>query len=189
MGALTAIWLSTLLMLCIVGGLFCYSFEIKTISLILPAFMLMTIAYCATLRTSILKSANIALAVCGVYACLASITRAIDSIVYPKNIEPWFGLTGGIVFNIFLLDICNACVLPCLSRSVRPNRRRKHCSHMVCVLDITHCFYRHKHIYNTVESKHSAYRKNYAGIYCNLLYDARFAFAFLRFVLHNGKKP
>ena len=32
MGALTAIWLSTLLMLCIVGGLFCYSFEIKTIS-------------------------------------------------------------------------------------------------------------------------------------------------------------
>ena len=101
MGALTAIWLSTLLMLCIVGGLFCYSFEIKTISLILPAFMLMTIAYCATLRTSILKSANIALAVCGVYACLASITRAIDSIVYPKNIEPWFGLTGGIVFNIF----------------------------------------------------------------------------------------
>ena len=101
MGALTAIWLSTLLMLCIVGGLFCYSFEIKTISLILPVFMLITIAYCATLRTSILKSANIALAVCGVYACLASITRAIDSIVYPKNIEPWFGLTGGIVFNIF----------------------------------------------------------------------------------------
>ena len=69
MGALTAIWLSTLLMLCIVGGLFCYSFEIKTISLILPAFMLMSVAYCATLRTSILKSANIALAVCGVYAC------------------------------------------------------------------------------------------------------------------------
>ena len=69
------------------------------------------------------------------------------------------------------------------------NRRRKHCSHMVCVLDIAHCFYRHKHIYNTVESKHSAYRKNYAGIYCNLLYDARFAFAFLRSVLHNGKKP
>lgn len=101
MGALTAIWLSTLLMLCIVGGLFCYSFEIKTISLILPAFMLMSVAYCATLRTSILKSANIALAVCGVYACLASITRAIDSIVYPKNIEPWFGLTGGIVFNTF----------------------------------------------------------------------------------------
>lgn len=101
MGALTAIWLSTLLMLCIVGGLLCYSFEIKTISLILPAFMLMSVAYCATLRTSILKSANIALAVCGVYACLASITRAIDSIVYPKNIEPWFGLTGGIVFNIF----------------------------------------------------------------------------------------
>ena len=101
MGALTAIWLSTLLMLCIVGGLFCYSFEIKTISLILPAFILMTIAYCATLKTSILKSANIALAVCGVYACLASITRAIDAIVYPKNIGPWFGLTGGIVFNIF----------------------------------------------------------------------------------------
>lgn len=70
---------------------------------------------------------------------------------------------------------------------MRPNRRRKHCSHMVCVLDIARCFYHHKHIYNTVESKHSAYRKNYAGIYCNLLYDARFAFAFLRSVLHNGK--
>ena len=41
----------------------------------------------------------------------------------------------------------------------------KHCSHMVCVLDIARCFYRHKHIYNTVESKHSAYRKNYAGIW------------------------
>lgn len=25
-------------------------------------------------------------------------------------------------------------------------------AHMVCVLDIAHCFYRHKHIYNTVES-------------------------------------
>lgn len=188
MGALTAIWLSTLLMLCIVGGLFCYSFEIKTISLILPAFMLMTIAYCATLRTSILKSANIALAVCGVYACLASITRAIDSIVYPKNIEPWFGLTGGIVFNIFCWIFVMLAFYPAY-HAVCELIDDENIAHTWYVFWILPAVFIAINIFNTVESKHSAYRKNYAGIYCNLLYDARFAFAFLRSVLHNGKKP
>ncbi len=99
-GALAAIWLSTLLILCLVGGLFCYSFKAKTIALIIPACVLMSVAYCATLRTSIWKSANVAIAVSGVFACLASLTKAIDAIICPENKGPWFCFAGAIVFNV-----------------------------------------------------------------------------------------
>ena len=46
------------------------------------------------------KSVSVLLAVCGVFACIASITRAVDSITFPQNTTPWFEIKSAVLFNI-----------------------------------------------------------------------------------------
>lgn len=94
------ILISSLVCLCALCGFVCYRFNLKSFVLAIPIVIALLVTYCCSLRTSVWKSASVSLAVCGVFACIASITRAIDSITFPQNTTQWFGIKSAVLFNI-----------------------------------------------------------------------------------------
>ncbi len=94
------ILISSLVCLCALCGFICYRFNLKSFVLAVPIVIALLVTYCCTLKTSIWKSASVSLAVCGVFACLASITRAIDAAVLSQNPSPWNGIDSAVLFNI-----------------------------------------------------------------------------------------
>lgn len=94
------ILISSLVCLCALCGYICYRFNLKSLVLAVPIVIALLVTYCCSLRTSVWKSASVSLAVCGVFACIASITRAVDSITFPQNTTQWFGIESAVLFNI-----------------------------------------------------------------------------------------
>ncbi len=97
-------WLApSLLALVVGGGLICYRLHAPT-TLALAIAILCTVGmYIASLRISLWKSATVALSVCAVFACLNSVSRALDaafaaSMSAPEDV-PWFCLRAGICEN------------------------------------------------------------------------------------------
>ena len=86
--------------LCTFCGFVCYRYNLKSFVLAIPIVLALSAAYCCSLKTSVWKSASVLLAVCGVFACIASITRAVDSITFPQNTTPWFEIKSAVLFNI-----------------------------------------------------------------------------------------
>ena len=86
--------------LCTLCGFVCYRYNLKSFVLAIPIVFALSAAYCCSLKTSVWKSASVLLAVCGVFACIASITRAFDSITFPQNTTPWFEIKSAVLFNI-----------------------------------------------------------------------------------------
>ena len=90
----------SLVCLCTLCGFVCYRYNLKSFVLAIPIVLALSAAYCCSLKTSMWKSVSVLLAVCGVFACIASITRAVDLITFPQNTTPWFEIKSAVLFNI-----------------------------------------------------------------------------------------
>lgn len=98
---LAAIAAPVLLLLCVAGGSLCYFLQIKVLWIILPILLIISVAYCHTLKLTRWKSVSVILAICSVFSCFASISRAVDTILSPDNAQPWFCLSAGLIYNLF----------------------------------------------------------------------------------------
>lgn len=119
-----AVWEVPLLLgLCLGGGLFCYHFGLSTAFPLLLITIVTIFLYLKTLRISLWKSGTIALAVCAVFACLNSLSRAVGTAIVirmqlPPD-KPWFCFGACIFYNGGLLaDHCRSL----LSRHPRSTR-------------------------------------------------------------------
>ena len=97
-------WLLPLMLALIAGGgLICYRLRVSTALALAIVVLAAVAAYVASLRVSLWKSITVALSVCAVFACLNSVSRALDaafalSMRAPEN-APWFCLRAGICEN------------------------------------------------------------------------------------------
>ena len=100
-----AVWEVPLLFgLCLGGGLFCYHFGLSTALPLLLITLTAIFLYRRTLRISLWKSGTIALAVCAVFACLNSLSRAVGTAItirlqLPPD-KPWFCFSACIFYNV-----------------------------------------------------------------------------------------
>lgn len=100
-----AVWeVSLLFGLCLGGGLFCYHFGLSTAFPLLLITIVTIFLYLKTLRLSLWKSGTIALAVCAVFACLNSLSRAVGTVItirlqLPPD-KPWFCFSACIFYNV-----------------------------------------------------------------------------------------
>ena len=93
-----------LLGLCLGGGLLCYHFGLSTAFPLLLITIVTIFLYLKTLRLSLWKSGTIALAVCAVFACLNSLSRAVGTAItirlqLPPD-KPWFCFSACIFYNV-----------------------------------------------------------------------------------------
>ena len=101
-------WLFPLLIaLCILGGILCSALQIKTAPILFFLLLLLLVIYHKTLAISIWKSFSIFLAICAVFSCVNSFSRAINAIIdlhlpTSKNIL-WFQIGTGIIYNIICI--------------------------------------------------------------------------------------
>ena len=91
--------------LCIAGGFFCYHVRISSAPFLLILTTGAIAIYMISLPVSIWKSGSIALAVCAVFACLNSISRAINAVMISESNlyghELWFQIPAGLLYNGF----------------------------------------------------------------------------------------
>lgn len=98
-------WMLPMLIgLSVCGGLLSYGLNISSAPAMLAAILIAGFAYVKSLRVSAWKSGNVALAICAVFACVNSLSRAINAIMTADlNIaenELWFCLGAGLVYNL-----------------------------------------------------------------------------------------
>ena len=112
-----AAWAVPLLLgLCLGGGLLCYRFSSPTALPLLVITLAASLLYVKTLQTSLWKSGTIALAVCAVFACLNSLSRAIGTAItlrqqLPPD-KPWFCFAACIFYNAVCWLITAAAYYP-----------------------------------------------------------------------------
>lgn len=102
-GKLAAWLLPLILSLCICGGLLCWHFRVSTAPALALIALTTVFLYVKTLRISLWKSGTIALSVCAVFACVNSLSRALDAAILPHAgmmpAEPWFCLQACVFYN------------------------------------------------------------------------------------------
>lgn len=101
-------WLFPLLaVLCILGGILCFFMQIPTRFLLLLLLLLALFLYHQTLRVSLWKSGSIFMAVCAVFACINSLSIAVNAIMTANlNLtenELWFCTDTGLFYNLLCL--------------------------------------------------------------------------------------
>ena len=99
-----AAWLVPMMLgLCVGGGLLCWHFRTSTAYAIACVTGIAVFLYVKTIQISLWKSGTIALSVCAVYACLNSLSRALNTAMLMRiqtiPTEPWFCLRACIVYN------------------------------------------------------------------------------------------
>ena len=103
-----AAWqLPLLLALIVGGGLICHRLRVSTAGALALVTLCAAEVYVASLRVSLWKSVTVALAVCAVFACLNSLSRALDAafavrLSAPED-GPWLGLRAGLWENALCL--------------------------------------------------------------------------------------
>ena len=103
-----AAWLAPLLTgICLLEGGFCYFLNIPTRTVLFLTLPVLMLIYHKSLKISIWKSASIFLAVCAVFACVNSLSRAVNAIVAARlglsETEIWFHTSAGIFYNVICL--------------------------------------------------------------------------------------
>ena len=103
-----AAWLAPLLAgICLLEGGFCYFLNIPTSSVLFPTLLVLMLIYHKSLNISIWKSGSIFLAICAVFACVNSLSRAVNAIVAERlglpETELWFHTNAGIFYNVICL--------------------------------------------------------------------------------------
>ncbi|MDD6231674.1 MAG: GHKL domain-containing protein [Frisingicoccus sp.] len=111
-----------LLLLSVTGGTMCYARRISTTPVLAVIVLLSTVIYIKTLRISLWKSTTMTLAVCAVFACINSLSRAINAAMlihlHPTQTGPWFCLRAAICYNVLCLLITVISYYPA-SHSIR----------------------------------------------------------------------
>ena len=89
---------------CVMGGIICYRWNLPTIWVLAILLPLVMLAYAKSLRETLWKSGSVALSVCAMFACINSLSRAIDAVMTANlnstENELWFGLSAGIIYNV-----------------------------------------------------------------------------------------
>ena len=98
------LWLVPLLaLLCAAGGVVCYARRMPTAPMLAALTLLAVVIYIKTLRISLWKSGTIALSVCAVFACINSLSRAINAAMLAglpqAQAAPWFCLRAVICYH------------------------------------------------------------------------------------------
>ena len=98
------LWLVPLLaLLCAAGGVVCYAHRMPTAPMLAGLTLLAAVIYIKTLRISLWKSGTIALSVCAVFACINSLSRAINAAMLAglpqAQAAPWFCLRSAICYH------------------------------------------------------------------------------------------
>ena len=112
-----AAWLVPMMLgLCVGGGLLCWHFRTSTAYAIACVTGIAVFLYVKTSQISLWKSGTIALSVCAVYACLNSLSRALNTAMLMRiqtiPTEPWFCLRACIVYNAVCWLITAAAYYP-----------------------------------------------------------------------------
>ena len=112
-----ALWMFPLLAgISLSGGAVCYIFQIPARLPLIPILMLLILIYHKTLEISIWKSTNIFLAVCAVFSCVNSLSRAVNAImIFEPDIaekQLWFCVKAGIFYNLICLSFVLAAWYP-----------------------------------------------------------------------------
>ena len=99
-----ALWQGPLVLsLCIGGGMFCWHFHIKTVTVLILIVLIVVILYIKVLRISIWKSGTIALSVCALFACMNSLARAVNAVILIQRQavqpQPWFCLWACVFYH------------------------------------------------------------------------------------------
>ena len=101
---LCAWMLPMILALCVGGGLLCRYYGVSVVPALAGITLIAAVLYIKTLRTSLWKSGTIALSVCAVFACVNSLSRAINAAILlhtqGAQAEPWFCLKACILYNL-----------------------------------------------------------------------------------------
>ena len=103
-----AVWLLPLLAgFCVSGGVLCYTLQITTLPVLIFLLPAVMAVYHRTLRVTIWKSGSIFLAVCAVFACVNSLSRAFNAILTARlNLaenELWFRTGTGLACSFLQL--------------------------------------------------------------------------------------
>lgn len=101
-------WLAPLLVgVSISEGAVCYFLNLPTYPVLFATLLVLMVIYHKSLRISIWKSVSIFLAVCAVFACVNSLSRAVNAIVAARlnlpETEIWFHTSAGIFYNAICL--------------------------------------------------------------------------------------
>ena len=99
------LWLVPLLaLLCAAGGVVCYARRVPTAPMLAGLTLLAAVIYIKTLRISLWKSGTIVLSVCAVFACISSLSRAINAAMLAglpqAQAAPWFCLRAVIYYQV-----------------------------------------------------------------------------------------
>ena len=104
---LTAWLLPLLLGICIFGGAVCCTFHFPTRWILFPLLPVIMLIYHKTLKISVWKSVSVFLAVFAVFACVNSLSRAINALItadlHITENELWFRTSAGIFYNVICL--------------------------------------------------------------------------------------
>ena len=104
---LTAWLLPLLLGICIFGGAVCCAFHFPTRWVLFPLLPVIMLIYHKTLKISVWKSVSIFLAVFAVFACINSLSRAVNALItadlHITENELWFHTSAGIFYNVICL--------------------------------------------------------------------------------------
>lgn len=97
-------WLLPLMLgLCLGAGLLCWYVRASTWPALWCVTGIAIFLYIKTLRISLWKSGTIALSVCGVFACVKSLSRALNAAILlparPAQASPWFCLEACLVYQ------------------------------------------------------------------------------------------
>lgn len=110
-------WLLPLfLCLSIGGGVACYRLHVSTAPALAVLLLTAAVIYIKMLRISLWKSGTVALAVCALFACINSLSRAINAAMIINlslvENELWFCLWGGVCYNAICWLIVVAAYYP-----------------------------------------------------------------------------
>lgn len=128
-----AAWLLPLLaVLCVLGGAVCCKLQITTLPVLFFLLPFVMVIYHSTLQITIWKSGSIFLAVCAVFACVNSLSRAVNAILtedlnLTEN-ELWFRPEAGLFYNGICLFFLLAAWYPA-SHTVRVMVTDEHFAH------------------------------------------------------------
>ena len=112
-------WLFPLLLgICIFGGAVCCTFHFPTRWILFPLLPVIMLIYHKTLKISVWKSVSIFLAVFAVFACVNSLSRAVNALItadlHITENELWFRTSAGIFYNVICLLFVLAAWYPAL---------------------------------------------------------------------------
>ena len=117
---LTAWLLPLLLGICIFGGAVCCAFHFPTRWVLFPLLPVIMLIYHKTLKISVWKSVSIFLAVFAVFACINSLSRAVNALItadlHITENELWFHTGAGIFYNVICLLFVLAAWYPACHR-------------------------------------------------------------------------